>query len=443
MPDLETRLPELLRDLSTDAPALAADGSQALRRAKRRRILTAASGTVLAIALLTGSVVGFRALVPADRRSVAGPDDAPVAIWPETTMAEIDATQTGLTAEDRDVRLDPVRLAARFAEDVMGWNPAGTNVRLLDAPVGAPSVQALLQTDTMRRSLGPVSFHPTVLTLEQLGETGSSGVWSVVRAESAAVTLDAAPRTTSEDGTISGKLASLDTMGHLSRSVWIGAFDHFFGGNAADTYLNVPVADDGSFSATLPAAVLTSAKVLSVAEFGKDGSASWMIAYPLSSTDETFPSRSGRVVVGIMPPIDAPRAVIDTRDQIWDAVASVDFRAMRGLMDSNTFAYNFDDGSDPIPAWKGDPAVLDPILTLLQMQPAEPKHIEGFGTFFIWPYLVDSDMSNLSPSEIDDLHGLGFDDPAIEDMRRFGSYIGPRLAIDQNGLWRNYTTGGD
>jgi hypothetical protein len=116
---------------------------------------------------------------------------------------------------------------------------------------------------------------------------------------------------------------------------------------------------------------------------------------------------------------------------------------MRGLMDPNIFAYNFDDGSDPIPAWKQDPSVLDPILTLLRMQPSEPKTFEGYPTMYVWPYLVESDLHDLSASEIADLHTLGFDDAAIDDMRRFGSYNGPRLVIDENGLWRSYATGGD
>jgi hypothetical protein len=152
---------------------------------------------------------------------------------------------------------------------------------------------------------------------------------------------------------------------------------------------------------------------------------------------------SGRVMTGTLPPIDAPRPVVETAGDLLIAVSGHDFEAMRGMMDPDTFSYNFDDGSDPIPAWKDDPSVLDPILTMLQLQPTEPKKIEGYGTFYIWPYLVDSNFKHLGASEIDDLHTLGFDDAAIEDMRTFGSYLGPRLAIDETGLWRNYTTGGD
>jgi hypothetical protein len=145
-----------------------------------------------------------------------------------------------------------------------------------------------------------------------------------------------------------------------------------------------------------------------------------------------------------VPPSDGlPPAVAGTRQAILHAVDTGDIAALAHLVDPNTFAYNFDDGSDPIPAWKADPSVLDPILTLLEMRPAEPKQIEGYGTFYVWPYLVDSDLEHLTAGEVEDLHRLGFDDAAIEDMRRFGSYIGPRLSIDENGLWRNYTTGGD
>jgi hypothetical protein len=38
---------------------------------------------------------------------------------------------------------------------------------------------------------------------------------------------------------------------------------------------------------------------------------------------------------------------------------------------------------------------------------------------------------------------LGFTRREVDAMIEYGSYLGPRLAIDENGLWRNYVTGGD
>jgi hypothetical protein len=52
-------------------------------------------------------------------------------------------------------------------------------------------------------------------------------------------------------------------------------------------------------------------------------------------------------------------------------------------------------------------------------------------------------LDDVTEQERADLHSLGFSDAEIEQMREFGSYIGPRLAIDADGLWRNYVTGGD
>jgi hypothetical protein len=93
--------------------------------------------------------------------------------------------------------------------------------------------------------------------------------------------------------------------------------------------------------------------------------------------------------------------------------------------------------------WKEDPSVLDPIISILSLPPSAPKQIEGYATAYVWPYLVDADVSNLSPAEIDDLHGLGFDNAAIERMVTAGRYTGPRLSIDENGLWTSYSTGGN
>jgi hypothetical protein len=100
-------------------------------------------------------------------------------------------------------------------------------------------------------------------------------------------------------------------------------------------------------------------------------------------------------------------------------------------MDPNTFSYNGDDGSNPVALWKQDPTVLDPISRVLSLPPAAPKRIDGYGTYYVWPYLVDSTFSQPSATEIQDLHSLGFDDAEIERMAKDGRYTGPRLSIDE------------
>jgi hypothetical protein len=138
-----------------------------------------------------------------------------------------------------------------------------------------------------------------------------------------------------------------------------------------------------------------------------------------------------------------PDATRRTAEQVYDGVLSLDLELLKSLLDPMTFVYNFDDGSNPIPEWRADPTALDPIPAILALPPTGPQEIEGYGTFYLWPYLVNSDMSRLSEQERDDLAQLGCSERDIDAMVEFGSYIGPRLAIDQDGLWRNYVTGGD
>ena len=58
--------------------------------------------------------------------------------------------------------------------------------------------------------------------------------------------------------------------------------------------------------------------------------------------------------------------------------------------------------------------------------------IEGYGTFTIWPYLIDSDFAALTERERADLVSLGYTEEDIQLMIDGGhGYQGPRLAIDE------------
>jgi hypothetical protein len=133
-----------------------------------------------------------------------------------------------------------------------------------------------------------------------------------------------------------------------------------------------------------------------------------------------------------------------TAQRVYDEALAGDVDALAPLLDPNTFAFNFDDGSDPIPAWRADPSVLDLMAAVLQLPAAEPRTIQGYGTLTIWPYLIDSDFDTLTEREADDLQALGYSTADIQLMIDGGNgYQGPRLAIDETGLWRSFTTIGE
>jgi hypothetical protein len=162
----------------------------------------------------------------------------------------------------------------------------------------------------------------------------------------------------------------------------------------------------------------------------------------------------GATLIPVPTPVGEPEPGLDisgvppdvavTAQRIYDAIPLRDFDALASLLDPMTFVFDFDDGGDPIPAWRDDPSVLDLAITILRLPAAEPREIEGYGTFYIWPYLIDSDFDDLSEQERADLRSLGYSDRDIELMMGgVDGYTGPRLAIDATGLWRNFITGGD
>jgi hypothetical protein len=147
-------------------------------------------------------------------------------------------------------------------------------------------------------------------------------------------------------------------------------------------------------------------------------------------------------------PVEIPAPVTETRDAILVAVEDRDFGAMLELIDPMTFAYNFSDGSNPIPEWRDDPSALEPIPQILDMPYYVTPGLEapdGFvGEFYQWPYLMEpGSLDEVTNEERADLHALGFDDADIQGMRDSGAYLGPRLVIRADGLWTAYVTGGD
>jgi hypothetical protein len=433
MPDLETRLPELLRDLSTEMPARERQAAPTLRRARRRRARNASAAVVAVVVLALGSVTALRELTPAVQHRSAGggpivktPSPEFRGIWPETTPEGLRAAQQQVDDGHTPLRTDAAQTAAMLATDLFGWLPDDVGFARTSV------VDEYARVDLTNRRFGD-NVPPITVELARLGRAGSRGVWTVV--DVTTPLFDGPVVVRRESGTI-----ALD-----------GAVTQVFDGSG----IGFDIRGEGGVAATAGGAVALGGSgggeftaSVRVGEANLASDVLWV--YIEDATGSALGATAIRLAplaegtsIPVAEPTPLPTAVAATRSDIVLAVGAVDFVAMRRLMDPNTFSYNFDDGSNPIPAWKQNPSVLDPIIGILALPPADPKHIEGYGTFYIWPYLVDADFDQLSPEEIDDLHKLGFDDAAIEDMRQFGSYLGPRLSIDETGLWRNYTSGGD
>jgi hypothetical protein len=153
---------------------------------------------------------GFRSSTP----TPAGPPDAisSTVLWPERTKAALTAAQASVDAGDPGTawRTDPEKVAARFAEDVLGWGPAETPFQggvavsyVVTLADGATTGSAEVRLDRLAlpcpspapgtASTCPPPFEDEVVTLRQEAATGDAGIWSVTEVRADGLRLDAQP----------------------------------------------------------------------------------------------------------------------------------------------------------------------------------------------------------------------------------------------------------
>jgi len=428
---MNTRLPNLLQDLAGEMP-IDVDGSarRTLRRARGRRVLTAGTGVAIVVALVVVSAAALRlGGDPTVTPGVTGPNPSASfeGLWPETTPQALAETQAAVDGGHSPLRASPEGIASLLAVNLLGWEPGDDRAEQVD--VLGSEAEVVISNRTFGDQVPPVTIEA-----RQLGRTGQQGVWSVVD--------------------VSTPVIRLDPVAEIAPGV-IG-----ISGSVADRYDGAPWMDADVFDGPRPEPSLGSARYeLTDRTFvfeihvspTPDGWATLLLTMP-----EAAGASLGAVMVSVPTPVGEPARpqgpslegvppdVAVTAQRIYDAAVAGDVDALAPLLDPNTFAYNFDDGSDPIPTWREEPSVLDRIAAVLQLPAAEPRTIRGYGTLTIWPYLIDSDFDALTQREADDLKALGYSAADIQLMIDGGNgYQGPRLAIDETGLWRSFTTMGE
>ena len=427
---MNTRLPNLLQDLAGEMP-IDVDGSarRTLRRARGRRMLTAGTGVAIVVALVVVSAAALRlGGDPTVTPGVTGPPSASFeGLWPETTPQALAETQAAVDGGHSPLRASPEGIASLLAVNLLGWEPGDDRAEQVD--VRGSEAEVVISNRTFGDQVPPVTIEA-----RQLGRTGQQGVWSVVD--------------------VSTPVIRLDPVAEIAPGV-IG-----ISGSVADRYDGAPWMDADVFDGPRPEPSLGSARYeLTDRTFvfeihvspTPDGWATLLLTMPGAAG-----ASLGAVMVSVPTPVGEPARpqgpslegvppdVAVTAQRIYDAAVAGDVDALAPLLDPNTFAYNFDDGSDPIPTWREEPSVLDRMAAVLQLPAAEPRTIRGYGTLTIWPYLIDSDFDALTQREADDLKALGYSAADIQLMIDGGNgYQGPRLAIDETGLWRSFTTMGE
>ena len=437
---MDTQLRNLLHDLATEMPLDVEAASRTLRKVRARRILTAGAGVAIVVALAVVSVSALRfGGEPTTTPAVTGPSTSVAfeGLWPETDAEALAVTQAAVDDGHQPLRTTPDGTASLFATNLIGWELADVSWQATD-PTGPdlPGARAVLISN---RSFGN-TVPPITVELRQLGQTGPDGVWSVIGVSTPLIELDDVVVLSPEVEAImpGGLVVSGRVADPLDAAAAIEAY--VFDGPSLVPSLG---------SLRLELTDLRFDFRVSV-EATRDGEAALLL---------TIPDATGTSLGAVMVPVETPVGdarppgpnltgvppnVAATAQRIYDAAKTKDFEALAELIEPNTFVYNLDDGSDPIPAWRADPSELDVMVAILEMPPTSRDIGEGYGTFSFWPYLVNSDLSALLPQERADLSALGYSDQEIQLMIDGGAgYQGPRLAIDEDGRWRNFITVGE
>jgi len=429
---MDTRLRNLLHDLATEMPVdVEGSAPSTLRKARGRRILTAGAGVAVAVAFVVVSVSVFRFADDPTTPAVSGPNPQPAifeGLWPETDAQTLAVTQTAVDEGHHPLRTTADGTATSLAVDLLGWQMS--DVRIESTAVDGEEASVAIRNRVFGDNVPAITVE-----LRQLRTTGPNGAWSVVGVSTPLIELDPL-RSSDPEGTIrtSGRVTEIFDGAPVLEV-------HLLDGPAIDPALG------GGFSVALTDPTVELRFEISATP---DGHASLLLTMP----DATGASLGALMTSVQTPTGDRPSTGVDvsgvppdvsvTAQRIYDGARARDFDALAQLLDPNTFVHDFDDGSDPIPAWRADPAELDVMMSILELPPTTRDIGGGYGTFYFWPYLLNSDFDALTERERADLASLGYTEEDIQLMIDGGhGYQGPRLAIDETGLWRNFITVGE
>ncbi|HSD49010.1 MAG TPA: hypothetical protein VLE71_04180 [Actinomycetota bacterium] len=480
MPDLESRMPELLRRAVGGPPRDPELERRVLRKARRRRMLNASVAGVAVVMLVAALGLGARELVRQDHPIPGDPSPSPSrgtvtltmglpnAVWPELTAEDLAVAQASAAGGHQPWRLDPAQTAAAFAVNVFDWDPADVRTNPSDAVTWLSTSQAVVGISN--RGLASPLLEPprpapvTAVTLEQLGTRGEGGIWTVTRADSDLIELDPIGRRPAPP-IFTGRL--IDTIYEWSPAAWpMDATGIRPEGNRG--FEAQPSGGVRPFRVwtEIPSDVLSrvgpSLVGVLVGIWDPEGTIVAGDAFQFTASADSGSvtgATGGTGATGVNgasgptgvtgPAVEAPAAAIATRDAVLEAASKLDFDALEALIDPNHFSYNFDDGSNPVPIWRDDPSLLDPLVAILQMpfttnREAYPEVDPSSPTVYIWASLVGSDLKDLTAEEQAMLDTLGITERGVRDMQdAFGGYDGPRAGIAEDGTWLWYVIGGD
>ncbi|MGI9624576.1 MAG: hypothetical protein ACR2PK_17220, partial [Acidimicrobiales bacterium] len=138
-----------------------------------------------------------------------------------------------------------------------------------------------------------------------------------------------------------------------------------------------------------------------------------------------------------------PEPVEATRVAIARAALNCDYDGLTALT-NDEFVYSFGEppGGDAGAFWSSAEAAGDEPLRFMVELVKLPVTVDASGSpeFYVWPEAFTIAWEDLTDEQQDDVRIL-YDDEAMDLFEQFGSYIGYRLAIDENGDWVFFIAG--
>jgi hypothetical protein len=428
---MDTRLRNLLHDIASEMPVeVETTGPPTLRKARRRRAVGAAGAVVAVVAFVAVGLSALRLASEPTQPAATGPrpeTDAFPALWPETDPGALAETQTAADNGSMPLRTTPDGTASLLATNLLGWAPR--DVRIEREAGDADAATVVISNRIFGDGVPPITVE-----LRRLADRGPNGVWSVVNVASPLVEIDEAAGGASGVVDVSGTVTDLyDSAPAITLDVFDGPTLVPPVGSARDELVDETFRFSEVTLSPTPDGEATMLLSMPDATGASLGAVMTSIETPVGEIEVQGPNVTGM-------PVD----VAVTAQLIYDAAQAGDLEGLADLIDPNTFVYNLDDGSDPTPAWRENPSELDVMAAILEMPPTSREIGPGYGTFYFWPYLVNSNFEDLTPQERADLAALGYSDEDIALIADGGTgYQGPRLAIDENGEWRNFITVGE
>lgn len=196
MVEVESELKQLLRERAEDAPTDPAITPQLVRRARSRRRRTAALAGLIAVAVVTASIVGVQAILDIEppRKPAAGPEWR--GLWPQSTRGKAEQAQAAADAriaERFDCTDDPrisclqddilwqlngVEVVSRYAIEVLGWDRPFIEEAFGVSGADDPG-PVLIHAGTCKTFETEACSYEARVSVERLIRSGRDGLWFV------------------------------------------------------------------------------------------------------------------------------------------------------------------------------------------------------------------------------------------------------------------------